>query len=114
MKASARTRPPGSEPLLDEIHAIAAQAEKLLGATLSECLGEDGARLRQRLGTAHAQLAEVCGRARDGVKARARQAEAEARAHPYQAVALALGVGALLGALIQARRRGGHGPEAGR
>ncbi|HVW22093.1 MAG TPA: hypothetical protein VHC86_12840 [Opitutaceae bacterium] len=96
-----------AENLLREIQAIARDAEKILGATLTECAGETGANLAVRLADAEKRLVALCGEAKDRAASAVRRTDSTVRSHPYEALAAAFGAGALLGLAL--RRR--HAPE---
>jgi hypothetical protein len=110
MKAENPTcEPRTSEELIQELHAIVAQAEKVFGATLAECAHEKGPRLRERLAKAQSQLAELYAEA-DGKILPPRRGEPGGRQPRYEPLALALGVGALLG-LVHSRKADGSKPS---
>ena len=101
MKTTHPTAPKSSEELLQELHTIVADAERLLGTTLADCAQETRAGLRERLAGAQKRLADLYTETSGKIRTGAKRADQTVRAHPYETVALALGVGAWLGALLR-------------
>ncbi len=94
MKASPPPTPPVDRAaLLQELHEIVAQAEKIFGATLEGCAEE-------KTSTAREELAQLVEKVRAKVNGEVKRADAAIRAHPYVGLAVALGVGALIGAVL--------------
>ena len=104
MRPAPSTAPINTEELLQQLHTIIVDAEKLLGRTLSESVEDNRSRLRERLAAAQNRLADLYAAATGKVWAGAKRADQTVRSHPYEAMALALGVGVLLGILL--RRQG--------
>lgn len=91
--------------LLAELHALVNEAEKMLGAALSEHTDEAMHSLRERYGAAQERLGALCTDARKRVVAGARCADEAIRTHPYQSLALAAATGLLVGVLLGRRTR---------
>lgn len=89
------------EQLLEDLRTLVTEAEKTLGAALTEGAEDQLGDLRERLESARAKAQSVLDGARQKVAAGARQADAAIRSHPYESLAVALGVGVLLGALLR-------------
>lgn len=93
------------EELMNEIRALAAEAEKMLGPSVAGHSEEALAALRARLEDAQERLSAAYGGAKKKAVAGAKYADETIRDHPYQALALALGVGVLLGVLLGRRSK---------
>lgn len=91
--------------LLNDLHALVAEAEKMMGDSLSEHTGEAVGALRARFDAAHERLGEVCSRAKQKVVAGAKCTDQAIRANPYQSLAIAAGAGLLIGVLLGRRSK---------
>jgi ElaB/YqjD/DUF883 family membrane-anchored ribosome-binding protein len=91
--------------LLNDLHALVAEAEKMMGDSLSEHAGEAVGALRARFDAAHERLGEVCSRAKQKVVAGAKCTDQAIRANPYQSLAIAAGAGLLIGVLLGRRSK---------
>lgn len=91
--------------LLAELHALVNEAEKMLGASLSEHTDEAMHSLRARYDAAQERLGVLYTDARQRVVAGAQCADEAIRTHPYQSLALAAAAGLLFGVLLGRRTR---------
>lgn len=98
-KASAQS----PKDLLDGLHTLVAEAEKMVGDSVSEHSAEALASLRERFGAAQERFTELYSDARDKVVAGAKSTDVVIRKHPYESLAIAAGVGLLVGLLIGRR-----------
>jgi ElaB/YqjD/DUF883 family membrane-anchored ribosome-binding protein len=89
--------------LLDNLHSLIADAEKMMGAALFDQTEDALDALRERFGAAQERLNELYQGARTNVAAGAKYTDDSIRANPYQAIAVAAGVGLLVGALLGRR-----------
>lgn len=101
MKTNTETAAP--RELLDELHSLVTEVEKLADAPAGEHTDDVLDKLRGRFDTAREGLADLCARTKKEVAAGARCADEAIRAHPYQALAIAAGAGLLVGALLGRR-----------
>ena len=104
MKKTKRLRHTPSE-LLGDLQAHVAEAESVMGNSLSEHSAETFRLLRARFDAARERFAEVYDETRKHVAAGAACADETIRAKPYQSLAIALGVGLVAGLLITRRSR---------
>ncbi|MEZ0217321.1 MAG: hypothetical protein ACAH89_09320 [Rariglobus sp.] len=91
--------------LLNDLHRLAAEAEKMMGDSLSEHTEEAVGALRARFDAAHERLSELCSCAKQKVVAGAKCTDQAIRANPYQSLAIAVGVGVLVGVLVGRRTK---------
>jgi ElaB/YqjD/DUF883 family membrane-anchored ribosome-binding protein len=89
--------------LLDDLHALVAEAERMLGASSSDIAEEAVGTLRARFEMAQERLSEIYNGARKKVVDGAKLTDETIRANPYQSVAVAAGVGLLIGLLVGRR-----------
>lgn len=89
--------------LLQNLYALVADAEKMVGESLSHHTEDAVGALRARFETAQERLGELYDGARTKVTAGAKHTDRTIRANPYQAIAIAAGVGLLLGVLLGRR-----------
>jgi ElaB/YqjD/DUF883 family membrane-anchored ribosome-binding protein len=94
-----------SKALLDELHTLVAEAERLAGSPSGEHGSDILESLRSRYDDANARLTELYACTKKKVLAGAHQADEAVRAHPYQSLAIALGAGLLAGFLLGRRER---------
>lgn len=91
--------------LLDDLRTLVADAEKMVGDSLSEHSSDAISALRARYETAQERLGEFYEGARQKVVAGAKSTDEAIRANPYQSLAIALGAGLLLGVLLGRRSK---------
>lgn len=89
--------------ILAELHALVAEAEKMLAENLSETAEGAVDSLRLRLDSAQERLSELYDGARKQVVAGAKCTDAAIRSHPYESLAVAAGLGLLIGVLVSRR-----------
>ena len=97
--ASAQT----AKELLNDLYALVADVEKMMGDSISERTGEAVTAMRQRFDAAQERLGELYTGARRKVIAGAHYADDTIRANPYQSLAIAAGVGLIVGVLLGRR-----------
>jgi ElaB/YqjD/DUF883 family membrane-anchored ribosome-binding protein len=104
MKSNHETTTQTPKELLNDLHTLVAEAEKMMGESISEHTGDAVSALRERFDTAHERLSELYEGAKKKVVAGAKCTDAAIRANPYQSLAItagvAVGVGLLVGVLI--------------
>jgi ElaB/YqjD/DUF883 family membrane-anchored ribosome-binding protein len=91
------------QDLLNDLHKLVADAEAMIGASISEHTGEAVGALRARYDSAQERLGELYTGAREKVVAGAKYTDETIRANPYQTIAIAAGVGLLVGVLVGRR-----------
>jgi ElaB/YqjD/DUF883 family membrane-anchored ribosome-binding protein len=94
-----------SKALIEELHTLVAEAERLAGAPAGEHSSDILESLRTRYDDANARLGELYACTRKKVIAGAHHADEAVRENPYQAIAIALGAGLLAGFLLGRRER---------
>lgn len=105
MKLTNDSSPQTPKDLLNDLHTLVAEAEKMMGDSLSEHSADAISALRTRFDAAHHRLNELCANARHKIVAGARCTDEAIRTHPYQSLAIAAGVGLLVGVLVGRRTR---------
>jgi ElaB/YqjD/DUF883 family membrane-anchored ribosome-binding protein len=90
--------------LLDNLHALVADVEKMMGAALFDQTEEALDALRERFAAAQERLNELYQGAKTRVVAEAQSTDDSIRANPYQAIALAARIGLLVGVLLGRRK----------
>jgi ElaB/YqjD/DUF883 family membrane-anchored ribosome-binding protein len=105
MKTETNRTTQSPENVLNELHDLVTEAERLLGqAPQVACnCAVDVAALRARLEAAQERLGELYAGAKRKVIAGAKSADETIRENPYQSIAIALGVGLAAGVLIGRR-----------
>jgi ElaB/YqjD/DUF883 family membrane-anchored ribosome-binding protein len=91
--------------LFTEMQALVAEAQTMMGDSISEHSAEAMANLRERFAAAQERFADVYDGAKKKVVAGAKYTDTSIRENPYQAMAVALGVGVLLGVLVGRRTK---------
>jgi ElaB/YqjD/DUF883 family membrane-anchored ribosome-binding protein len=91
--------------LLHDLHALVAEAEKLVGDSVTEHSAEVVDSLRDRFSDAQERLTEAYAGARKKVIAGAKYTDTTIRENPYQALAVAAGLGLLIGVLLGRRSK---------
>ena len=100
MKHNTETAAQTPKDLLNDLHALVADAEKMMGDSISEHTADAVGALRTRFDAAQERLGELCSNARTKVVAGAKYTDQTIRANPYQSLAIAAGVGLLVGVLL--------------
>lgn len=98
-KESAQT----PKDLLEDLHTLVAEAEKMMGEAVSERTGDAMAALRARYDIAHEKFDELYQGTKQRVIAGAKCTDTAIRENPYQALAIAAGVGLITGILLSRR-----------
>lgn len=89
--------------LLDSLHTLVAEAEKMVGNSVGEHSAETLANLRERFTAAQERFTELYSDAREKVVAGAKSTDVAIRSHPYETVAIAAAVGLLVGVVLGRR-----------
>ena len=105
MKNNTETTAQSPKDLLNDLHALVAEAEKMMGDSLSEHTGDAVSALRSRFDAAQERFAEAYAGARKRVVAGAKYTDETIRENPYQSLAVVLGVGVLIGVLVGRRTK---------
>ena len=100
-KTSAQT----PKDLLNDLHALVADAEKMMGDSISEHTADAVSALRVRYDAASERMGELYDGARKRVVAGAKCTDEAIRENPYQSIAIAAGVGLLVGVLLGRRSK---------
>ena len=94
------------EDVLNELRALVAEAERMLGEQPRggcDCDINMAAALRERFEAAQARCAELYAGTKQKVIAGAKRTDETIRENPYQSIAIAVGVGLLAGVLLGRR-----------
>jgi len=91
------------QDLINDLHTLVAEAEKMVGDSLSEHSAEAVTALRARYEAAQERLGVMYEGAKERVVAGAKCTDAAIRENPYQSLAIAAGVGLLVGVLLGRR-----------
>ena len=91
--------------LLHDLNALVAEAEKMVGDSITEHSAEVVDSLRERFSDAQERFNEAYAGARKKVIAGAKYTDATIRENPYQSLAVAAGVGLLIGILLGRRSK---------
>ena len=105
MKNNSKTTAQTPKELLNDLHALVAEAEKMMGDSLVEHSADVVDSLRERFNAAQEQFADVYAGARKRVIAGAKSTDEAIRANPYQALAVTAGVCLLFGVLLGRRSK---------
>jgi ElaB/YqjD/DUF883 family membrane-anchored ribosome-binding protein len=105
MKNNSDTAAQTPKELLNDLHELVSEAEKMLGDSISEHTADAVNALRTRYDAAHERLGELYTGARTKVVAGAKYTDETIRANPYQSLAIAAGVGLLVGVLLGRRSK---------
>lgn len=89
--------------LLNDLHSLVADAEKMMSESVSEHTDDALSAMRTRFEAAQERLGELYEGARSKVAAGAKYTDETIRANPYQSIAIAAGVGLLVGVLLGRR-----------
>ena len=93
-----------AEELLNELRALAAEAEKAVAGPPEEQSEQAFDTLRARLASAQERLSNLYSETKEQVSAKARRADQAIRENPYQSLVIAAGVGLVAGLLLARRR----------
>jgi len=99
-----KASPPPNE-LLHDLQMLVAEAESMIGDTVTEHSAEAVESLQSRFAAAQERFAEVYAGARRKVVAGAKCTDEAIRANPYQSLAIAAGIGLLVGVLLGRRSK---------
>ena len=91
------------QDLLEELRTLVAEAEKMMGDSLTEHSEDALSALRARFDATQERLGELYAGARQKVIAGAKYTDETIRANPYQSLAIAAGIGLLIGVLVGRR-----------
>ncbi len=91
--------------LLNDLHTLVADAEKMMGESISEHTADAVSALRTRYDAAQERLSDIYEGAKTRVVAGAKCTDTAIRENPYQALAIAAGVGLLAGVLLGRRSK---------
>ena len=100
-----KSESPTPQDLLNDLRTLVAEAEQMMGDSLSEHSADAISALRARFDAAQARLGDLYDGARQKVVAGAKSTDEAIRANPYQALAIALGTGLLIGVLLGRRTK---------
>ena len=105
MKNKSATTAQTPNDLLEDLRSLVADAEKMMGDSLTEHSADAMLALRARFDAAQERLGELYAGARQKVVAGAKCTDEAIRANPYQSLAIALGAGLLVGVLLGRRSK---------
>src|SRR5436190_10565336 len=88
------------QDLLNELRTLVADAEKMLGESISEHTADAVGALRVRYDAASERMGEIYEGARKKVAAGAKKTDETIRENPYQSIAIAAGVALVVGILL--------------
>ena len=100
MKNNSETTAQTPKDLLNDLHALVSEAEKMMSESVGEHTEDAIATLRTRFDAAQERLGVLYAGARKQVVAGAKYTDQSIRANPYQSIAIATGVGLLVGVLV--------------
>ena len=93
------------EALLTDLRTLVNEAEKMIGASVSEHTADAMSALRTRYEAASERMGELYEGAKTRVVAGAKSTDQAIRENPYQSLAIALGAGLLIGVLLGRRSK---------
>jgi ElaB/YqjD/DUF883 family membrane-anchored ribosome-binding protein len=105
MKPKSESTAQTPKELLSELQTLVAEAEKMMGDSVSEHTEDAISALRTRFDAAQEHFTDLYEGARKKVVAGAKCTDAAIRANPYQSLAIAAGVGLLVGVLLGRRSK---------
>ena len=91
--------------LLNDLNALVAEAQKMMGDSVAEHSADAVDALRSRFNDAQERMADLYAGARKKVIAGAKYTDETIRENPYQSIAIAAGVGLLVGVLLGRRSK---------
>jgi ElaB/YqjD/DUF883 family membrane-anchored ribosome-binding protein len=89
--------------LLNDLHALVADAEAMTADSLSEHSGDALHKLQARFAAAQERFSGLYREAKMKIVAGATYTDERIRSHPYEAIAIAGGIGLLVGVLLGRR-----------
>lgn len=105
MKLTNETTAQTPKELLNDLHALVTEAEKMMGDSLTEHTADAVGALRTRFDAAQERLGHLYAGAKQKVVAGAKCTDEAIRANPYQSLAIAAGAGLILGVLLGRRSK---------
>jgi ElaB/YqjD/DUF883 family membrane-anchored ribosome-binding protein len=99
MKNNHESTAPTSATLLADLHALVAEAEKMIGGAQDDTRDDVIASIRARFDAAQECLTGLYAGTRKKVAAGAKYTDETIRANPYQSIAIAAGIGLVVGVL---------------
>jgi len=105
MKKKTSTDAQTPEAFLNDLHALVAEAEKMMSGAPQAEEAEALPSLRARFDAAQERFADFYESAKDNVAAGAKYTDNVIRTNPYQSLAIALGAGLLVGVLLGRRSK---------
>jgi ElaB/YqjD/DUF883 family membrane-anchored ribosome-binding protein len=105
MKTTSETTAQSPKELLDDLHALVAEAEKMMANVPSEQNTDAINALRRRFDAAYDRMAELYSGVRKRVVAGAKYTDEAIRENPYQALAITAGLALLAGVLLGRRSK---------
>jgi ElaB/YqjD/DUF883 family membrane-anchored ribosome-binding protein len=105
MKLANETTAQTPKDLLNDLHALVTEAEKMMGDSLTEHTADAVGALRTRFDAAQERLGHLYAGAKQKVVAGAKCTDEAIRANPYQSLAIAAGAGLLIGVLLGRRSK---------
>jgi ElaB/YqjD/DUF883 family membrane-anchored ribosome-binding protein len=91
--------------LLNDLHSLVSEAEKMMGDSVTEHTADAMSALRSRFDAAQERLGQFYAGAKQKVVAGAKCTDEAIRANPYQSLAIAAGAGLLIGVLLGRRSK---------
>jgi ElaB/YqjD/DUF883 family membrane-anchored ribosome-binding protein len=105
MKLANETTAQTPKELLNDLHALVSEAEKMMGDSLTEHTADAVSALRSRFDSAQERLGHLYAGAKQKVVAGAKCTDEAIRANPYQSLAIAAGAGLIIGVLLGRRSK---------
>jgi ElaB/YqjD/DUF883 family membrane-anchored ribosome-binding protein len=105
MKNNKTTTAQTPKELLEDLHTLVADAERMMGESISEHTADAVSALRTRYDAAQERISDMYEGAKTRVVAGAKCTDTAIRENPYQALAIAAGVGLLAGILLGRRSK---------
>ena len=103
LKNNTETKAQTPKDLLNDLHDLVSEAEKMMSDSIGEHTEDALTSLRARFDSAQERFADIYAGARKRVVAGAKYTDETIRANPYQSIAIAAGVGLLVGVLVGRR-----------
>lgn len=103
MKNNKETTAQTPKELLNDLHTLVNEAEKMMSESVSEHTQDALAAMRERFDAAQERFSDLYAGARKKVVAGAKYTDETIRANPYQSIAIAAVVGLLVGVLLGRR-----------